>query len=187
MLRHFAFRIGILASAVVGISLAAPATARAKQIRQDQAVTGLAVLLDQQSVDFTFEAKGAPGRASGRALLKLAPPAPPSPECSDSLEGFPSFVLVSSQAVVGGSLGEIFANFSKLLALFDSGVVCQYFDPDIPATRFSVHGDGTYVGGVGFEGGTGTFSFDLVGVGLTAGFPGAASASGSLVGTIVIE
>ena len=177
MLRHSVFRLSVLALGVAGLLLAAaPAQAKhhAKEIRQDQRVTGLALLLDQLNADFVLEFKDRPGRASGRMLAKLGPPQAPSEACAGAF---------FEQAVVGGSLGEIFNDFSKLLALLDSGVICANLDGS-----FTTHIEGHYVGGVGFEGATGTFALDLIGAGLTpfGVYPGTASASGSLTGTIVL-
>lgn len=177
MLRHSVFRLSALVLAVAGLFLTvapAPAQAKAKEIRQDQRVTGLALLLDQLNADFVLEFKDRPGRASGRMLAKFGPPQAPSVACTGAF---------FEQAVVGGSLGEIFKDFSKLLALLDSGVLCANLDGS-----FTAHVEGHYVGGVDFEGATGTFTLDLIGVGLTpfGVYPGTASASGSLTGTIVL-
>lgn len=171
-----AFRSALVACATFGLVLAASEAAEAKgkkEIRQDQVFTGLGLLLDESNADFTLEFKGAPGRATGRTFVKLGPPGPPSAECSGFAVEFP---------VVGGSLGEIFGDFSKLLALIDSGALCLGAEG-----AFQGRIAGHYVGGVDFEGASGTFSIDAVGVGLTPGFPASASMSGSITGTIVFE
>lgn len=166
-------RIGT-AIVCVMIGLLLPARAQAKDIRQNQVMTGVGVLLDESNVDFSWEFKGVPGRASGRSLLKLGATTAPSGECA----GFDF-----EQRVVGGALGEIFNNFSKLFARTESGVVCANV-----GGAFVARISGSYVGGVGFPGASGTFSIDLRGqeIGVLMGYPAWASASGSMAGTITI-
>jgi hypothetical protein len=183
MLGHSAFRTAIVSvfrSIVVGCSmlgLLLATAARAdgvREIRQQQSFTAAGLRLDESNTDLAVQYKGAPGRASGRMLVKLGTLGPPSEQC----EGF-----VAEYPVVGGSAVEIFADFSKLIGLIDSGYICVAIGGFLSGRL-----DGTYVGGVQrFEDASGTFSADFEGVGLGPVPPVGLSASGSITGTIVVD
>jgi len=171
-------KINVIATCLVyGTLLATAAQAdrqNPKELRQNQRFTGATVFLDEFTSDTIWQLKGAPGSASGRLLLKYGGLGPASERC----EGFDL-----ETAVVGGSTVEIFHDFSKLLGLIRSGYICGKFDGS-----FTGHVNGDYVGGVDFEGASGTYSLEFEGVALSSFFtpPGSGSVSGSITGTIVL-
>lgn len=159
-----------------GLLLSAPgeAGARARQKRQDQRITGAGVRLDDFNLDLAVLYDGKPGKASGRVFVRLDAWGPATERC----EGFALEALV-----MGGSVVEIFNDFSKLIGEIDSGYACIRLDGSVDGRL-----EGTWVGGVQrYADASGTFSLAVQGVSIGAiPPPKGISASGSITGSIVV-
>jgi hypothetical protein len=175
MYRRCLFGAFIVASAALGLVLAADeAGGRASQKRQQQRFSGSGVRLDDFNLDLSASYKGAPGKASGRTFIKLDAWAASTERCA----GFPL-----EAAVLGGSVVEVFADFSKLIGEIDSGYICIRLDGFVDGRL-----EGSWVGGVQrYADASGTFSIEYQGVSIDdIAPPKGISASGSISGTIVV-
>jgi len=173
--RRSLFGSCLVASAALGFILAAAgAGGLASQKRQEQRFSGAGVRLDDFNLDLSVSYKGAPGKASGRTFIKLDAWSASTERCA----GFPL-----EAAVLGGSVVEIFADFSKLIGEIDSGYVCIRLDGFVDGRL-----EGSWVGGVQrYADASGTFSIELQGVSIDdIAPPKGISGSGSIMGTIIL-